>query len=121
MGKPAARLIDADVKLKVRLFGAGTFQILSLRVSKAEKGARIAIKCKRGCSLQRVSVLRGRTQTFDTIFRGRKFRAGSVLEIRITKAQRVGRFVRYRITRSDIVGTECRITTKGKLTGCAPK
>jgi hypothetical protein len=115
--KPQAGRVDARIRLVVRLVEKG-FRILDLRVFDVTRGARVAITCGRGCSLRKVTVVRGRSQSFRALFTGRRLPLSATIEIRVTKAGTIGRFFRYAVAGRGIRVTECRVGAKGKLTAC---
>jgi hypothetical protein len=77
-------------------------RIRSLRV-KAPKGARVEMRCRRRCSLRQVRT--AKTVSFSSL-RGRSLSSGAVIEIRVTKANSIGNFYRYRIVRGNFKRTD---------------
>ena len=92
---PVARLSQLSPWPVVRMAGSLTDRGADLRLLsvKAPRGARIAVRCQGGCpraSLRRVAPRRAvRLKPYE-----RKLRAGTVLEIRVSSAARIGKFTR---------------------------
>lgn len=67
------------------------------------KGAKVSLRCVRGCSLREAHT--AATVSLKSI-RGRSLRAGSVIEVRVTKAGAIGAVYRYTITRGNFKRTD---------------
>lgn len=82
----------------VRLRGAVTrtgarIELLAVR---APRGSRVSVRCRgRGCPARRASAAAGRGLKFERF--QRHLRAGIVLEVRVTRLGRVGKYVRFTI------------------------
>lgn len=87
-----------------RPMGGLGFRVRSLVVREAPRGARASVRCKRGrrraCKSQRRSARRGAVR-FPRM-RGKLLRPGTVLAVRVTKRNHVGKYVRYRIGRDGV-------------------
>jgi len=70
---------------------------------RAAKGSRIAVRCGAGCPPQ---VKRARSTVAFPALAGRQLRAGTSLEIRVTRPGSFGAFVRYRIVAGNFKKTE---------------
>jgi hypothetical protein len=79
---------------------ASGIRLVSLRID-ATRGSRVQVSC-RGCGRQ---VKRARTVGFPRL-RGRSFRAGSRIVIRVTKRGAIGRYIAYRILRGNFKKSE---------------
>ena len=95
----------------VRLRGTATIrakptatgiQLLGLTVT-ATRGSRVEVRCNRGCRRQ---VKRARRRVSFRGLRGRNFRAGTKLEVRVTRRNSIGAYVRFTITRGNFKRTE---------------
>jgi hypothetical protein len=75
-----------------------------LKVRGAPKGAKIDIRCSRGCRHQRLTVRTGITQVKS--FRGRFMAAGSRIEIRVTKRGYIGTYRSFTVAAGDVSYTE---------------
>lgn len=64
----------------------------------APRGSRVAVRCRRGCSFRQTRA--ARTVGFSGL-RGRSLRRGSIIEIRVTRAQNIGNYYRYTVTRGN--------------------
>jgi hypothetical protein len=85
--------LSADASIKAEPLPDG-LRLLSLRVS-ATRGARVAVRCSRGC---RPQARTARTVSFPGLA-GASLPAGSTVTILVTKRKAIGRWIRYRITR----------------------
>ena len=75
--------------------GGAHIDVLSVR---APKGAKIGVRCRgHGCPYGRKSTVSKGKKTVDLRKLRRSYRAGAVLEIRITKADTIGKFIRIKI------------------------
>ena len=75
-----------------------------LDVRGAPRGARIDVRCSRGCSHQR---LRVRTRVMHVkSFRGRYMPAGARIEVRITKSGWVGAYRKFTVSAGDVTTTD---------------
>lgn len=116
--QPSKRL---TAKVRIRVALGRRLQVLRLNVVGAPTKARIAVRCVRGCTLNRASVSSGPTVNLSALFRGKTLKPGAVIEIRVTKTGFSGQFFRYTLAESGIRGTECSIAPKGgTLSGCTP-
>jgi len=73
---------------------AGGIELAALSV-RAARGSRIAVRCSSGCRQQ---VKRARSTVGFPALRGVELRAGARLEIRVTRANYFGAFVRYTVS-----------------------
>lgn len=113
---PVKRLAATSV---FRLIVQGnTFRVLTLRVARAAKGARVSIRCTKACAVRRTIALRKTSGSFQALFRGKILRPGAVIEVRVTKAGFIGRLFRYRLLRGNFEKIECNILRNGKLASC---
>jgi hypothetical protein len=71
--------------------------VKSLSVS-ATKGAKVEVRCRRGCSGQQA---RTAGVVSFPVLRGRAVPAGAAIEIFVTKAHSIGRYVRYDVVRGN--------------------
>ena len=76
-------------------------RLLSLSASSSAR-SRFEVRCSRGCRRQ---VKRGRRASFGTVS-GKRLRAGTKVEIRITRAGAFGSYIAYRITRGNFKKVE---------------
>ena len=87
--------VSADAAITARPLSDG-LQLLGLRVT-ATRGARVSVRCSRGC--------RPQAKTAGTVrfprLSGATLPAGSTLTILVTKPKAIGRWIRYRIARGD--------------------
>jgi hypothetical protein len=82
--------------------GTRTTRIVRLRVTGAPRGATVRLSCtKRRCRFRRRSITVGSTGnvTLTPLFRSRTLRVKTVLEVRITAPNTIGKLVRYTIRR----------------------
>ena len=84
--------------------------LLGLTVS-SSSGARVRVRCSRGCATQTAT---GARTSFPRL-RGASLRAGSTLSIYVTKPGAIGTYVRYRIARGNFTKTT-RCLDPGSLT-----
>jgi hypothetical protein len=103
-GAPPAR-ITAGVTHKWTVHGRVT-RVRNLRVRDAPPGAMVRVSCRvRRCALRkRRSVTIGSTgrASLMRVFRHRRLRPGTLVEVRITAPNMVGKVVRYRTRRGDV-------------------
>jgi hypothetical protein len=111
------RRVAARVRFRIAL--GRTAQVLNLTVLNVARGARVDIRCRRGCTLRRVAVATRRTVSFSALFRNRRLAVGTIIEIRVTRPGWIGRYFRYAIRARGVVGVECPISTTGKLLRCS--
>jgi hypothetical protein len=76
----------------------------SLQVRGAPSGARIDVRCSRGCRRQRLTVRS--TLTRIGSFRGRFARAGTTVEVRVTQPGSIGTYRRFTISAGDVRTTD---------------
>jgi hypothetical protein len=114
---PPAKRLAATSVFRLLLQG-NTFRVLTLRVGRAAKGARVAIRCTKGCKVRRSIVLKKTSGSFQAVFRGKVLRPGAVIEVRVTKAGFIGRLFRYRLLKGNFEKTECNVLLSGKLASC---
>jgi hypothetical protein len=91
------------VRGEVTLRAVGTangVRLVSIRVD-ATRGSRVEVRCP-GCGRQ---VKKARTVGFPRL-RGRSFRAGSRIVVRVTKRRAIGAYTSYRIRRGNFKKTE---------------
>jgi hypothetical protein len=81
---------------------ANGIELLGLSV-RAPKGSRVEVRCSSGCARQ---VKRARSTVGFPSLRGRAFRAGTNLDIRVTRRGSFGAFVRYRVLAGNFKKTE---------------
>lgn len=91
------RQIAATALLRATPTGNG-IRVRSLTVN-AGRGARISIRCapRRACPAQSRTARNVRFRAF----RGRRLRAGTRIQIRVTRRNAIGRYIEYRITRGN--------------------
>ncbi len=91
---------------KVRAMPTATgVRILTLNVT-APKGARVEVRCQRGCATKQVRrALKRGTLAFSK-FRNRDLSAGAVVEVRVTASRSVGNYYRYTISRGNFKRAE---------------
>jgi hypothetical protein len=101
-----SRRINAATILRFTRTRSG-IRVRSLVARGVPSGARVELRCRRGkhtaCrpQVRRAAVRAARTLGFAGL-RQRRLRAGTVLEIRITKPDHVGRYIRYTIGRAGV-------------------
>jgi hypothetical protein len=91
--------ISADAKLRATPTATG-IRLVYLRVI-APKGSRIAIRCGTGCKIAKrasVEATAARTVSIKKLA-GRAFRAGQKIRIYVTRKNRIGAYIEYKITR----------------------
>ena len=88
--------LRATPKLTAQPTGSGII-VRKLSVS-ATKGSKVEVRCKRGCSGHQA---RTAGVVSFPVLRGRALPAGAVIEIFVTKAQSIGRYVRYEVVRGN--------------------
>ena len=92
---PSIARITADAQLIATGLASG-IRVNSLNVT-APRGARVEVKCSRGC---RPQARTARTVGFPTL-RGTRLQAGSKLEIFVTAPSAIGTYIEYRIRRAN--------------------
>ena len=76
-------------------------RISSLRVEGTPKGARVQVRCRRGCSFtQSRTAVKAGVLTFSRA-RNRSLPAGARIEIFVTKKSSIGAYFRYTISRGN--------------------
>ena len=103
-----------------------TTTLVSLRAI-APVGSRLEIRCvgRRTCRLKpgsrrrRVITIRRSPTTLTTLFRSRRLRAGSAIEVRVTQRGYLGRYIRYDMRRGRIpkLTLKC-LSAAGKAVTC---
>ena len=88
--------LDATPKLTATPTGSGII-VKRLSVS-ATKGSKVEVRCRRGCSGHQA---RTAGAVSFPLLRGRALPAGAAIEIFVTKAQSIGRYVRYDVVRGN--------------------
>ena len=89
------------VRLSGRVTKRGT-RVRALTVD-APRGSSIKVRCRgRGCPFRTITKAAARAARLLTVhrLRGRLLRPGAVVQIWVTKADRIGKYVRFRIRRS---------------------
>ncbi|MGH2804286.1 MAG: hypothetical protein ACRDL4_14755 [Thermoleophilaceae bacterium] len=87
-----------DASLRARPTANG-IQLLGLTV-RAPRRSRVVVRCSRGCR-RYVKRARRRGRVRFGALRGRQLRAGTKLDIRITRRDSFGTFIRYRVLRGN--------------------
>lgn len=100
-GCPAKILAGIDYKYDTATNGA-TFKYFTVRGAPA--GARIDIRCSRGCRRQRLTA-RSRLTRIKS-FKGRYMPAGARIEVRVTKSRYVGFYSRFTVTAGDVTNID---------------
>ena len=95
--------IVAGISYKYDDAGTGA-RFRFLDVKGAPSGARIDVRCSRGCRRQRLTV-RSRV-THVRSFRGRFMPTGARIDVRITKRGYIGAFRRFTVSAGDVTTTE---------------
>jgi hypothetical protein len=93
--------LKADATIRARPTPNG-IELVSLSVA-ATRGARVEVRCSRGCRRQ---VKRARRTVRFPALRGTRLAAGSAIEVRTTKRNSIGSYLRYRILRGNFSKTE---------------
>ena len=102
-------VIGASIVVFFR-FGDGRTQVTQLRVDRIPAGSRVVLKCKPPKGRRRACPFRRVTRSFPAArrrlrlakaFEDRKLRPGTVIEVRVTGANVIGKVVRYRTRRGD--------------------
>ena len=86
------RPASVDTKLRARATTTG-IEVLDLTV-RAAKGSRVEVRCSSGCRRQ---VKRARSTVRFPGLRGRQLRAGTNIDIRVTRRGSFGAFIRYNV------------------------
>ncbi len=97
VGKPRPKLLSPFpvVRIAGGLTGNNT-RIRTLSVT-APRGSRVEVRCKgRGCPKRRVMTLRTSRATRMKAFQ-RSFRPNTVIEVRVTAAGKIGKYVKFRL------------------------
>jgi hypothetical protein len=102
------------------VFTGNRFRVVSLRVSRLQRGSRVAVRCLRGCSVSKTYLIKAGASARELapLFRRRLLPARTSIAIRITKPGSIGRYFRWTAKGHRIVKTRCRVSTRGTLTGC---
>jgi len=90
--------LDALSTLRATPTGTG-IRVRSLKVE-VPRGARVRVRCRRGCSFSQTRTARRRSVTFSKL-RNRQLPAGARLEIFVTKSKSIGSYVGYTVTRGN--------------------
>jgi hypothetical protein len=93
--------LRADATLRARPTANG-IEVLGLSVT-APRRSRVAVRCSRGCRRQ---VKRARSTVGFPALRGIDLSAGTTLEIRVTRRDSFGAFIRYTIERGNFKKVE---------------
>ena len=107
---PTKRL-SGDAKLRATPTANG-IRVVSLRVV-APKGAKVTVRCGAGCRFAKratvsshdVLAFASRTLTVKKIA-GRRFSAGQKIRIYVTRKNRIGKYIEYRVTRGNFKRVE---------------
>jgi hypothetical protein len=83
---------------------AGGVTFRYLRVSEAPEGARIDVRCSRGCRRQRVTVRSGRTEL--RFFHRRFMPVGAAIEVRVTKHGQIGTYSKFTVSAGNVTSTD---------------
>jgi hypothetical protein len=75
-----------------------------LRVSDAPSGARVDVRCSRGCRHQRLTVRAAHTEL--TSFRRRFMPVGAAIEVRVTKPGQIGTYTRFTVSAGNVTSTD---------------
>jgi len=94
--------LDSNATL-VAVGTASGVKIQSLRVE-ADKGTKVRARCRLRCTFSQTKTSRSGTVSFS-LLRGRSLRAGAVLEVFVTKANSIGNYTRWNISRGAIKRT----------------
>jgi hypothetical protein len=79
---------------------SGTTKVDRLVVRNVPRGGVVTARCLRGrgsCAFKSKTFKRRRTVKLTTLFRGRKLRTGTVVEVGITADRRIGKVIRYTV------------------------
>ncbi len=104
VGAPAPFLrIRADTDYSFNYTGSGIVITTPLAIRGAPRGARVRLVCKasNGRSCGRLRARRRNKPVAFKQLRGRRLGGGTVLQIRVTKANHIGRFIKITIRRGD--------------------
>jgi len=96
-------VLRAAPKLRARPRSDGIL-VESLRVT-APRGARVALRCRRGCAARQVRRSKSGAVTFDAL-RGALLPAGATFDIIVTKPLAVGSVFRYLVTHGNFKRTD---------------
>lgn len=99
LGPPGSGIVTRFIKPfpVVRVAGSFTFRSTTItRVTvRAPRGVRIGVQCRgRGCANRRRALTAGVRQVRSL---ARRYRPGAVLQIRVTRPNRIGKYVRLRV------------------------
>jgi hypothetical protein len=100
-GRDAPGRVMAQISSYFQLTGKGAPRVRRLRVTEAPAGATVRVGCiNKGCRFKArsVSVTPAGRANLTRLFKGR-LRFGTVLEVRITAPNMIGKVVRYKIRR----------------------
>lgn len=87
-----------DFRVHYRLLGLPSrVRVVSLTFSRLVPGARVAVRCARGCSAREARAAGSSGRAASGSLRGRWLRRGSVLEVRVTAGGWYGAFARVRV------------------------
>lgn len=108
-------------KAKVRvLFGAPTFRIRSLTLSKTT-GARVSVRCLRGCKVRKAVSPKTANFNIASLFARKRLTLPGVIEVRVTKPSTIGTYFRFTMKGRKVSTRTCEISLAGKLTSCVGK
>jgi len=97
--------LDVSATLRATPTGDG-IRVSSLRVD-APRGARVLVRCRRGCSFSGTRTARAVPVQFRELA-GRPLPAGARLEIFVTKRRSIGSYIAYTVTRGNFTrSTRC--------------
>jgi hypothetical protein len=94
---PAPLPINSPVENNWDAKRSGT-RVKSLKVTQVPSGGAVTIRCLRGgrsCAFKSKTVKQRRTVSLTKLFRHRKLRPRTVVEVNITAPQRIGKLIRY--------------------------
>ncbi|HEV8686722.1 MAG TPA: right-handed parallel beta-helix repeat-containing protein [Gaiellaceae bacterium] len=87
-----------DFRIHYRLLGfPSRVQVVSLSFTRLVPGARVAVRCARGCSAREAQIVEGSGRAANGSLRGRWLARGTVLEVRSTAEGWLGAFARVTV------------------------
>jgi hypothetical protein len=95
---------------------SGTTKVDLLVVRNVPSGGVVTARCLRGrgsCAFKSKTFKRRRTVKLTTLFRGRKLKVGTVVEVGITADRRIGKVIQYKVRKGRIPSKQTRCEPPG--------
>ena len=102
---PAPTPIDSPVDNRWTPFKSGT-KVDLLVVRRVPGGAAVTVRCLRGrgsCKFKSKSFKNRRTVKLTPLFRGRRLKPNTVIEVNITADKRIGKLLRYKVRKPPLI------------------